>query len=200
MLRRVRCFLSSRLTMNTRSHLATVLALALCSTTLFAGDTAAPSTATRERIGIYDSRAVAYAHFWHPAECMRRDARIAAARAAKAAGDRQRFKELDAALKETQAHTHLQIFSTAPAAEAMADLAPRVPALQTELGVTRLVSKWDEKTLRQFRTAEQVDVTNRLVREFITPTEKQQKTIDSMKTNKPLALWKAKGLLFFGGM
>lgn len=176
------------------------LGLALCSAALFAFRPAASSTAPRDRIGIYDSRAVAYAHFWQPAECAKRDALIATAKAAKAAGDPKRVKEIEQRLENSQARAHLQVFSTAPADDAMAALAPQLPALQNELGVSRLISKWDKKTLRLFRTADQVDVTDRLVREFITPTQKQQKTIDSIKATKPQALWKARLLLVFGGM
>lgn len=184
--------------MKTRIRLATLFSLALCSTALHAGDATARPTPVRERVGVYDSRAVAYAHFWQPAECLRRDAQMAAARTAREAGDRQRFNELDGALKETQARAHLQVFSTASADEALAALAPRLPALQAELGVTRLVSKWDKTTLRQLKPVEQVDVTDRLVREFITPTARQQKVLDAMKTSKPLALWQAKVFLLFG--
>lgn len=176
------------------------LSLALCGTALFAARPATPSAPARERIGLYDSRAVAYAHFWQPAECAKREALIATARAAKAAGDTKRVKEIERRLGDRQARAHFQIFSTAPADDAMAALAPQLPALHNELGVSRLVSKWDAKTLRLFRTADRVDVTDRLVREFVTPTEKQQKTIDSIKVAEPLAPWKARLLHLCGGL
>ena len=55
-------------------------------------------------------------------------------------------------------------------------------------GVTALVSKWDEATLKKYPGVEQVDVTDTLVREFITPTPEQQKVLSEMKTVTPLPL------------
>lgn len=184
--------------MKTQTLPASLLALALCGPALLATSTPARSPAVPDRIGVYDSRAVAYAHFWQPAESSRRQTQIAALKAAQAAGDGPRVQQLSRALKEDQAHAHLQVFSTAPADEAIAELAPRLPALQRELGVNRFVSQWDQAALRRFKTAERVDVTERLVHEFITPNARQQKVLDAMKTTKPLALWQAKVFLLFG--
>lgn len=186
--------------MNSATLPTTFLVLALCSTALYATGTSVPSGPPRERIGVYDSRAVAYAHFWHPSQRAPRDQLLAAAREAKRTGDQTRFKELDRQLKRLQARSHLHVFSTAPADEAMAELAPRLPTLQEELGVTRFVSRWDGKTLRQLSGSEQVDVTDRLVRELLTPTARQQQTLDAMKTKPPLAPWKARLLLTFAGL
>ena len=94
-----------------------------------------------------------------------------------------------------QNQSHLEVFSTAPAAEAMAALADKLPALQRELGVTRFVSQWDGDGLKGIVAAAQVDVTDRLLREFLpTPTENQRKTMVGLKKAKPLPLAEAKKL------
>jgi hypothetical protein len=57
----------------------------------------------------------------------------------------------------------------------------------------RLVSKWDEKTLKRIPRAGRVDVTDRLLREFKL-TEKQMKVAADLRTKKPLPLHKAEKL------
>src|ERR1044071_5349561 len=77
---------------------------------------AGPATATTsgERIGIFDSRAVAYAHFW--SEPFQRDLqqRVAAAKVAREKGDSKQLEALRHSLREEQRRLHLQVFSTAP--------------------------------------------------------------------------------------
>lgn len=160
----------------------------------------APSAAPSGRVGIYDSRVLAYAHFWSEPVTKPRNELVARARAAKAAGDSVTLQELERQIVAEQKRSHLQVFSSAPADEAMAALGPRLPSLQQELGVGRLISKWDAKALEDVPEASRVDVTDRLARELFTPTEKQQKVIDAMKTTKPLPLWQAKLMLAFGGL
>ena len=89
-------------------------------------------------------------------------------------------------MADDQKRIHEEVFSDAPATEAMAALEGRLPALLGALGVDRLVSKWDEKALQSVPEKSRVDVTEKLVREFITPDEKQRKVLDSMKTSKPV--------------
>lgn len=75
----------------------------------------------------------------------------------------------------------------------MAALKDKLPAIQQEIGVARLVSKWDESALKEIPEANRVDATDRLVRELLpAPTEKQQKTIAAMKPTTPLPLDQAK--------
>jgi hypothetical protein len=146
----------------------------------------APASSAPVRVGVYDSRAVAYAHFWSADEQRRRDAVIGEGRAAKAAGNTAVFKERSRAMADDQKRIHEEVFSDAPATEAMAALEGRLPALLGALGVDRLVSKWDEKALQSVPGKSRIDVTEKLVREFITPDEKQRKVLDSLKTSKPV--------------
>ena len=147
------------------------------------------------RIGVYDSGTVAYAHFWSEPYQKKLQERIAAAKAAKESGDAVKPKEYQAALKAEQEQNHREVFSTAPATEAMGAIKERLPEIQKQAGVSAVVSKWDEKSMEGYKNAEQVDVTDRLVREFILPTEKQAQTISSIQKNKPLSLEKCDELI-----
>jgi hypothetical protein len=175
-----------------------VLAIATALAALPPATSAGGAAAATERVGVYDSRALAYAHFWSAAASRERDAALAAARAAKAAGDTAGFEQHSAALAAGQKKIHEQVFGSAPATEALAALEPRLPGLRRELGVDRLVSKWDEKALRDVPAAARVDVTDPLVRVFLTPTEKQQKVLDSMKAKPPVSLWRLRLMHLFG--
>jgi len=148
---------------------------------------AAETKAAPERIGVYDSRLVAYAHFWTEAHQRNLSGRTKAAKDAKAAGQTERAEEIGAALKKEQERIHRQVFSTAPVDDVLADIKVRLPEIQKEAGVSKLVSKWDEATLKQHRKAEKVDVTDLLVSEF-KPGEKQLKVIADLKTKKPVPL------------
>lgn len=158
---------------------------------------AEPTPEPDARVGVYDSRVVSFVHFWSEPVRQERDALIANARAAKSAGDDARYRELTARIKAEQDRSHLQVFSTAPAVEAMAALREKTPAIQRELGVTRFVSKFDELALLSVPEAKRVDATDRLAREF-KPDEKRRKTIEQMKAAKPLPLDEAQRLLKAG--
>jgi hypothetical protein len=154
---------------------------------LIAADSPRQTKPASEQIGIYDSRAVAYAHFWSPDYQRNLREQIEAAKAAKAAGDTQQFKKLNQGLADQQQRLHGLVFSVAPANEALAALQKRIPELQRQANVSVLISKWDQQSLAQHATAERADVTDLLVREF-NPTEKQLKTIEQIKAQKPVPL------------
>ena len=71
----------------------------------------------------------------------------------------------------------------------------RIPEIEKQAGVTVLVSKWDDQTLKQYQNAEKVDVTDRLVHEFIQPTAQQQKVLSEMQKQEPLPLEKCNELI-----
>jgi hypothetical protein len=98
-----------------------------------------------------------------------------------------RFKELDATLRQTQDQIHRQVFSTAPPKGALAEIQDRLPEIQKAAGVSALTSKWDEPALKTYSRAEQVDVTDQLVREFKS-TEQQLKVIADLQKQKPVSL------------
>jgi len=156
---------------------------ALCAANLQAAETnSAPA-----RIGTYDSRAVAFAWFWSDKQQGQLNGLMQKARDAKSAGDTNHFKEFAAALQQHQDDLHREVFSTAPATNAMAALKERLPEIQKEAGVSALVSKWDDAALKKYADAEKVDVTDQIVREF-NPPEKQLKMIPEIEKHAPLPL------------
>jgi hypothetical protein len=142
------------------------------------------------RVGVYDSRAIAYAAFSSESHQKTIRERTAAAREAKAAGDTARSSELEQALQDEQRRIHLQVFSTAPVNEWLLGLTNEVRRVEQERRVSRLVSKWDAPALKGVPRRHRVDVTDALLESF-TLTEKQQKTLSELRSKKPLPLAKA---------
>jgi len=140
------------------------------------------------KVGAYDSRAVAFAYFTSGPYQTDLKKQIAAAQTARTSGDTNQFNALAAILRDKQDDMHRQVFSIAPATEAMAALKDRLPVIEKNAGVVDVISKWDEAALQGYKNAEQVDITDSLVHEFMVPNEKQSKTIESIKTAKPIPL------------
>jgi len=152
-----------------------------------ASESANPTNAAPDRIGVYDSRAIAYAVFW--GEDFQRQLREQnqAAKAARDRGDTELFQKLDKALAEQQQKIHQQVFSTAPATEALRVLQGRLPEIQKQAGVSRLISKWNTPELKQYPSAEHVDVTDALLSEFKL-TDKHLKVIEAIRSKEPVPL------------
>ncbi len=129
-------------------------------------------TNTTQRVGVYDSRVVAYAWFVSDAQQAKLSAQIKAAKAAQSSGD-AKAKELADALRKMQDQMHREVFSTAPANEALAALKNRLPEIETSTGVSSLVSKWDKAALEKSKGAEQIDITDQLANALLKPTEAQ---------------------------
>jgi hypothetical protein len=165
--------------------------LAACSLGAVAG--------AAERVGVYDSRILAYACFNTPENIAATRAQVAEAKAAQERGESDRFRTLERQIKADQKRVHLQVFSTAPVPDALAQLAPRLEVVQRETGVTRVISKWDDDALRGVPDADRVDITAALVRD-LPLTDKQRATMRELATKKPLPLWLAKLGTLFGGL
>ena len=161
--------------------------------------TATPPKPLAPRVGIYDSRVVAFAYFWSAPQQQRLRERRVAARAAKAAGDQATCVAIAKEMKELQSRSHLQVFSTAPVDDAMAALRERLPQLAAQAGVGEFVSKWDEAALQQYAVDARVDVTDLLVQEFKLP-ESQQKVLETIKRAPPVPLDEARRLDAAGKM
>jgi hypothetical protein len=175
--------------------------LSIVLTFLWLGISACPARAqtnqtigSTERIGVYDSRVVAYAHFWTEGHMRKIKEMANAAKEAEASGQTERFKELSAKLKKEQEQSHLQVFSTAPVDEVLDGMKGRIALIEKEAAVSRLVSKWDDKTLKGYKPAQQVEVTDLLLREFKL-NEKQLKVVQDMRKQEPLPLKKAQELM-----
>ena len=150
-----------------------------------------------DKVGVYDSRVVAYACFLTPDHQSELRARMVEGKAAKERGDTARYGELKRQIVAEQQALHLQVFSTAPAPDALAKLGNRAAAVTREAGVQRLVSKWDTDALRDTAEADRVDVTELLIRDCPL-SEKQRQTVREIAAKAPLPLWQAKVLNFFG--
>jgi hypothetical protein len=61
----------------------------------------------------------------------------------------------------------------------------KLPEIAASAGVTEIVSKWDKKSLAQYRLAELVDVTDLLVDEY-KPDAKTLTMIRELPKHKPL--------------
>ncbi len=158
------------------------------------------SDAGTNRVGIYDSRAVAYAWFWSAPQQAALKEKMDAARAAQKSGDKVRFQEFDQVLRTTQDQMHREVFSTAPAVEALAQLRDKQAEIARAAGVRELVSKWDASTLRKYAAQEQVDVTDQLVSAFLKPTAQQAKIIAELRKSTPVPPEKCEELIRQGKM
>lgn len=148
---------------------------------------------TAAKVGVYDSRLVAYAHFFQPARQTQLKQLLAEAKKAKAAGDTAHFKEVEKQIVEDQRRLHLQVFSTAPIPETMAQLQHRLPEIKREAGVARLVSKWDVDALRDVAADDRIDVTDLLLRDCVL-NDQQRQTMRELAGREPLPLAKAREL------
>jgi hypothetical protein len=159
-----------------------------------AGNSSGQTNSALQRIGIYDSRVVAFGNFWSEAHQRNISERMKAAKEAKTAGETNRFVELKTGLKAEQEKVHLQVFSSAPVDDVLSGMKDRVQAIQQEAGVSQLVSKWDKKTLAEHKDAEKVDVTDLFLREFKL-NERQMKIVADMRKKPPVPLEEVEELM-----
>lgn len=178
--------------MNTTQYvgriLATLVVIPASFITSFAQDKA-PNT--KERIGVYDSRAIAVAFAGSQAHVEQIRQLKAEHQKAKEAGDLEKVAKLEAEGEAQQAKMHQQGFSTAPVDELLLHITNALPEIQKAAGVTALISKWDEAGLKNHPGAEKVDVTMKLVEAFH-PNERQRKFAIDIQKTKPVSLEQAK--------
>lgn len=151
------------------------------------GNGAGKVTATKVRVGTYDSRSVAIA-FAGSAPFNQWLSGLRAERAkAMAAGDQKRVAELEAEGASSQRRMHMQGFSTAPVTNILDQIKDKLPAIKEKAGVAVLVSKWDTAALAQYRDADFVDVTEALI-DALNPTERQRQSALEIQKHKPISL------------
>jgi hypothetical protein len=155
-----------------------------------------PAARAGEKVGVYDSRLVAFACFSRPEHQAELKRLMAEGKAAQERGDAARYQEIKKQVTAAQRALHLQVFSTAPIPDALAQLADKRLAVEREAGVRRLVSKWDEDGLEGVAEADRIDVTELLVRDFAL-NERQRETMRQLAGKEPMPLWRAKLLGFF---
>jgi hypothetical protein len=149
-----------------------------------------PRNESEERIGIYDSRAIAVAY----TGCAMHEKKIAATIAehdrARAAGDLERVAELRAEAASGQKRLHMQGFSKAPVINILDQIKDRLPTIKAKARVSTLGSKWDKAGLDGHKDAELVDVTMALVDAFA-PTERRRKDALEIQELDPIPLKQA---------
>jgi len=159
---------------------ATIIALALAPSSE-AQDKTPPA---QERIGVYDSRAVAMAYVGSTFQVRKMYDLTAQMKRAREVGDTNRISQLETAGREWQSHLHRQGFGTAPVDDILTEIVGDLPAIQQATGVTSLVSKWNKAELDRHANAARVDVTMRLVDAF-QPNETQRKRAIEIQQIKP---------------
>jgi len=143
-----------------------------------------------EKIGVYDSRAVAVAWvgteaFTQSLNALRKEAELA-----KANGDRERAAALEKEGAAMQQHLHTQGFSTAPVDDILAHFQDQLAQIRLATGAAVLVSKWDEAALAKHAGAEQLDVIEKLV-DAMHPNDRQRKSALEIVKSKPIPLAQA---------
>jgi hypothetical protein len=141
------------------------------------------------RIGIYDSRAIAVAFVGSEVWMASVGKQLAAMKAeyddAKAQGNQQRVKELEAEGKAGQALLHKQGFGTTPVDDILKHIGNKAPEIAKAAGVGPIISKWDKVALAKYESAEKVDITMALVNAFH-PTDRQLKFAIDIQKRPPV--------------
>ena len=142
---------------------------------------------SQERIGFYDSRAIAIAFtggevFQETMKEMRQEYEQATA-----AGDEATLTRIDTLMQERQKLLHAQGFSTAPVDELLEHYSDAIPALLEEAGVSALISKWDGEALSKYPGARRTDLTESLV-DLITADPKQRNAAFDILDQDPVPL------------
>ncbi|MEQ2007146.1 MAG: hypothetical protein ABMA26_10130 [Limisphaerales bacterium] len=167
--------------------LATATLLAACSTRTDLTQNAPAKP--KERIGVYDSRAIAVAYAGSAFQQQKMKDLTARHQQAKAAGDAKETARLEAEGRAWQAALHRQGFGTAPVDDLLAHIAGELPRIREAAGVTPLISKWNQPELAKHTNAERVDVTMQLVDAF-RPTETQRKRAIEIQQHRPVRVKK----------
>jgi hypothetical protein len=167
--------------------------LGLVGTSETGAEPAEKSTANQAvkpiRVGVYDSRGVAlayYRQFFRSPEFVARIKKLKEERdQAKAAGDQEKTKKLEAEGKAMQEQSHLQVFGSAPIDEIVAKIKNQLPEIAKQAGVDLIVSKWS--LAYQSPNAQFVDVTEQMAKPFH-PDEKTWKMIrDDLSKHPPIS-------------
>lgn len=150
-----------------------------------AGQAQQPSQTTSERIGTFDSRAVSLA-FYNSAEFRERMLRLKTElEEAKASGDEERVKQLEAYGPAFQEVMHQQGFSTGSVSGIMDRIKEELPQIAENTGVSVIVSKWE--VAYKSPAVELVDLTSQLVALF-DPDDRVLQWIEALKGQDPIPL------------
>ena len=142
----------------------------------------AQDKAIPERIGVYDSRAIAVAYAGSAQQVKKMKALTTLMKKARDAGDTNQITRLEVEGRAWQASLHEQGFGTAPVEDLLLEIAGDFPAIQKAAGVTRFISKWDKPELERHPRAERIDITMFLVDAFHPAATQRQRALEIQKT------------------
>lgn len=158
-----------------------------CQSTI---DTPNVHSTSSQKIGVYDSRAIAIAfvgsEVYKQTIGRELDEKMEEMRRAQASGNTRRIEELNAWGKSQQARMHQQGFSTAPVDDILDHIDDKLPAILRSSGVAELISKWDSKSLANYNSSQFVDVTMLLVSAF-QPSDKQFRSAIDIQKQIPVS-------------
>lgn len=138
----------------------------------------------QERIGVYDSRAVAVAYAGSTWQVKKMKDLTVQLKKAREAADTNRVSQLEAEGRAWQSDLKQQGFGTAPVDDLLAEIASDLPRIFEAAGVTGIISKWNKTELDKHPHAVRVDVTMRLVDAF-QPNETQRRRAIEIQKTKP---------------
>jgi hypothetical protein len=162
--------------------LAALAGILAAGTPLLAGAPAEKAERAKLRVGTFDSRAVVIA-FAASETFDRQIKRLQQEREkAKAAGDEEKVKRLEAEGKNQQEQFHRQGFGTAPVDDILEHIKGELPAIAQRAGVDVIVSKW--AITYRAADAQLVDVTDLIVEPF-KPNERTKRFIREIRDQPP---------------
>ena len=149
---------------------------------ILAGAPAQKAQRAALRVGTFDSRAVTAA--FAASEIFDRQLRQLQQehQKARAAGDEEKVKKLEAQGKAQQEQFHRQGFGTAPVDDILAHIKGELPAIAKRAGVDVIVSKW--AITYSAADAQFVDVTDLIVEPF-KPNERTKRIIRELRDKPP---------------
>jgi hypothetical protein len=152
------------------------------------GGNDAGQTAKTLRVGTFDSRAIALAYyrkFLRSPEFVASLKKLTAERdQAKAAGDHEKAKKLEAEGRAGQEQVHSQVFGSAPVDELVAKIKDQLPEIAKRAEVDLILSKWN--IAYRAPSAEFVDVTEPMATLF-QPDQETWKIIREQMKHAPLS-------------
>lgn len=148
-----------------------------------------------ERLGTYDSRAIAVAfvgsEVFQKTEGKVIAQKMAEYKKAEAAGDKAKVARLKAWGQARQVRLHQQGFGTLPVDDILKHIRDQTPGIKKAGQVDLLVSKWDKEVLKKHKDAEQVNLTMKLI-EALRPNQLQKKRALEIQKKEPVSLEKLK--------
>ena len=143
-----------------------------------------PKPATPERIGVYDSRAIAVAYAGSSAQVNQMKDMREQMKKAREQGNTNKISQLEREGQLWQSKLNRQGFGTAPVDDLLEHIADHLPAIQEAAGVTTIISKWNKAELNRHPDAVRIDVTMQLVKAF-QPSATQWKHATAIQKTKP---------------